>query len=136
MARILLIDDDDDVRSILCSTLTRFGHTVIEARNGREGILLFPQAAADLVITDIVMPEKEGLEVLMELRGKHPLVKIIAISGGGRTNSASNYLHLAKKLGAAQVLEKPFPAQVLMAAVDEVLRSGESQSPDKPPTAS
>ncbi len=82
MARILLIDDDDSVRTMLRLTLAHFGHTVIEARNGKEGLELFQHANADLVITDIVMPEKEGLEVLMELRKKHPPVKIIAISGG------------------------------------------------------
>ena len=84
MARILLIDDDDSVRRALRLTLTEFGHTVIEARDGQEGLKLFPQANADLVITDIVMPEKDGIEVLIELRKKQPPVNIIAISGGGR----------------------------------------------------
>ena len=75
MARILLIDDDDSVRTMLRLTLAHFGHSVIEARNGKEGLELFQHANADLLITDIVMPEKEGLEVLMELRKKHPPVK-------------------------------------------------------------
>src|SRR5471030_3027511 len=87
MARILLIDDDDSVRTMLRQTLTHFGHTVIEARNGKEGLALFPHAAADLVITDIVMPEQEGLGVLLEWRSKEPPVKIIAMSGGGRINA-------------------------------------------------
>ena len=102
MARILLIDDDDTVRTMLRLTLVHFGHTVIEARDGKEGLELFQDANVDLLITDIVMPEKEGLEVLMELRKKHPPVKIIAISGG-------DYLHMAKLMGAAKVLAKPFP---------------------------
>jgi CheY-like chemotaxis protein len=124
MARILLIDDDNSVRTMLRLTLTHFGHTVIEARDGREGLKLFPHANADLLITDIVMPEKEGIEVLMELRKISPPVKIIAISGGGRQNAATNYLKLAKQLGAAKVLEKPFSNEALIAAIDELLATG------------
>ena len=137
MARILLIDDDDSVRTMLRLTLAHFGHTVIEARNGKEGLELFQHANADLLITDIVMPEKEGLEVLMELRKKHPPVKIIAISGG-------DYLHMAKLMGAAKVLAKPFSTNVLIEAIDELLpgrRSvgavacGAVASPSTPETA-
>jgi CheY-like chemotaxis protein len=120
MARILLIEDNDSVRTILYLTLVHYGHDVVEARNGREGLDLFRQANADLVITDIVMPEKEGFEVLMKLRRKRPSLKIIAISGGGLHNAA-HYLHTAKLLGAAKVLAKPFSNEVLMAAVNELL---------------
>ena len=120
MARILLIDDDDSLRTMLRLTLVHFGHTVIEARNGKEGLDAFPQAAADLVITDIVMPEKEGIEVLMELRKKKPPVKIIAMSGGGRA-SATDYLRIATQLGAARALAKPFSHEALMAAINELL---------------
>ena len=126
MARILLIDDDDSVRTMLSLTLTHVGHTVIEARNGKEGLALFPHANADLLITDIVMPEKEGLEVLMELRKKHPPVKIIAISGG-------DYLHMAKLMGAATVLAKPFSTNLLIAAIDELLPG--DGAPAQPPVA-
>ena len=120
MARILLIDDDDSLRTMLRLTLIHFGHTVIEARNGKEGLDAFPQAKADLVITDIVMPEKEGNEVLIELRKKDPQVKIIAMSGGGR-GKASDYLSVATQLGAARALAKPFSNEALMAAINEVL---------------
>jgi DNA-binding response OmpR family regulator len=121
MARILIIEDDKAVRTMLGLTLTHFGHTVLEAGNGREGLELFKRANADLVITDIVMPEKEGLEVLIELRQKQvPLVKVIAISGGGRQH-AKDYLRMAKLMGAAKVLEKPFSTEVLIAAVNELL---------------
>jgi YesN/AraC family two-component response regulator len=97
---------------------------VIEARNGKEGLALFKEANVDLVITDIVMPEKEGLEVLMELRTKQlPPVKIIAISGGARVNIADN-LHMAKLLGAAKVLAKPFSTEALIAAINELLPGG------------
>lgn len=121
MYRILLIDDDNDVRTMLRQMLTHFGHTVIEARNGREGLELFPHANVDLVITDIVMPEKEGLEVLMDLRLRKPPVKIIAISGGGR-QSSRDYLHAAKLMGAGRVLAKPFSSEALITAIDELMR--------------
>jgi YesN/AraC family two-component response regulator len=120
MARILLIDDDDSVRTVLRLMLAQFGHTVIEARNGREGMELFTHANADLVITDIVMPEKEGLEVLREMREIHPPVRIIAISGGGRVNP-KDYLRMAKFLGAAGVLAKPISSEALIATINEVL---------------
>jgi DNA-binding response OmpR family regulator len=116
MARILLIEDNDPVRALLRENLELEGHTVIEARDGQEGLDLFRQAGADLVITDIVMPEKEGLAVLMELRNAHPPVHVIAISGGGQ-----DYLATATLLGAAKVLVKPFPIAVLIAAIEELL---------------
>jgi DNA-binding response OmpR family regulator len=132
MARILLIEDDDSVRTILLLTLTHHGHTVIEASNGREGLDLFRQSNVDLVITDIVMPEKEGFEVMMKLRRKHPSMKIIAMSGGGLHNAA-HYLHTAKLLGAAKVLAKPFSNETLMAAVNELLPGGGSPATTPPP---
>lgn len=120
MARILLIDDDDDVRALLRRVLAAHGHTVIEARNGVEGLKLFPSAQADLLITDIVMPEKSGLEVLAELRDSHSPFKAIAISGGS-LHGDEDGLQRAKALGAAKVLAKPFSREVLMAAVNELL---------------
>jgi DNA-binding response OmpR family regulator len=120
MATILVIDDDDSLRNLLRLTLTHFGHTVVEAGNGKEGLARFREAGADLVITDIVMPEKEGLEVLMELRKVQPPVKIIAISGGGR-NGVVAYLGTAKLMGAAKVIPKPFSTEALMASVNELL---------------
>jgi CheY-like chemotaxis protein len=128
MASILLIDDDDSVRAVLCATLTHFGHTVTEARNGKEGLDLYPKSKADLVITDIIMPEKEGLEVVTALRSANPSVKIIAISGGGRTRSSDN-LKMARLLGAARVIAKPFSAAELIAAVGELLPGGAGPPP-------
>jgi YesN/AraC family two-component response regulator len=107
-------------------TLDHFGHTVIEARNGKEGLALFQHANIDLLITDIVMPEKEELEVLMELRKRNPPVKIIAISGG-------DYLQMAKLMGAAKVLAKPFSSDVLIAAIDDLLSGGGATA--EPPVA-
>ena len=120
MACILLIDDDDLVRSILRQTLVHFGHFVVEASNGREGLKLFTGAHADLVITDLVMPEVEGFEVLAKLREKMPRVKIIVVTGGVR-GKAANFLQMALRLGADRVLAKPFSNEDLMAAIDELL---------------
>jgi len=120
MATVLLIDDDDSVRTILGQTLKFLGHSVIEARNGVEGLKQFAKSGADLVITDLMMPEKEGLEVLMELRRTHPDLKVIAMSGGGRQGVGDN-LRMAKYLGATKVLAKPASLEEFKAAILEVL---------------
>ena len=125
MARLLLIEDQDLIRSFLRDTLELAGHTVIEARNGVEGLDRFRQAGADLVITDIVMPHKGGLGVVTALRAQDPPVNIIAISGAG--DSAEDYLDLAHRMGAMKVLLKPFTAAALIAAIDELLPDVRSQ---------
>jgi CheY-like chemotaxis protein len=91
---------------VLRETLELAGHTVIEARNGADGLDLFRKRGADLVITDIVMPDKDGLDVVRGLREQVPPVNIIAMSGAG--NSAEDYLDLAYRMGAVKVLLKPF----------------------------
>jgi len=120
MARILLIDDDDAVRTALRLMLVHFGHTVIEANNGKEGLRIYSADGADLLIADILMPEKDGLEVLISLRKTNPSLKIIAISGGSH-QSPTNILRAARFLGASRVLAKPFSSDVLKTAVDELL---------------
>lgn len=120
MPHILLIDDDDLLRPMLCDNLQEMGHTVTEARDGKEGLAQQALAPADLVLTDLVMPEKEGIETIMELRKKYPAVKIIAMSGGGRV-SAADYLRIARQVGAARVLSKPFSSQELELAINELL---------------
>jgi CheY-like chemotaxis protein len=120
MPKLLLIDDDDLFRSMLCATLEEIGHTVTEARNGNEGLKLYQDGVTDLVITDLIMPEKEGIETIMDLRKKFPGVKIIAMSGGGRV-SAGDYLRIAKQMGAGKILAKPFSNDELSAAIAEML---------------
>jgi CheY-like chemotaxis protein len=120
MSRILLIDDDSLFRSILSATLRHFGHEVIEANDGTEGLQLFAHVNPDLIITDLVMPEMEGFEVLMELRRRSPLVKIVVISGGVRGNTA-DFLDIAKRFGACAVLAKPFSNDALLSAIEELL---------------
>jgi CheY-like chemotaxis protein len=120
MARILVIDDDRQARNVLKQILSRAGYDVVEAQDGAEGVRLFQATPADLVITDILMPEKEGLETIQELRQSAPQVKIIAISGGGEKGNL-NFLRIAEKLGAQQTIQKPFSRQTLLDAVAQVL---------------
>lgn len=124
MARILVIDDEELMRFTLKQTLQKAGHEVVEAVNGNDGIAVFKQSPVDLIITDIIMPQKEGIETIVELRRDYPDVKIIAISGGGRTGT-TNYLKLAQRFGARQVLRKPFGRQELLEAVQETLDNAE-----------
>jgi CheY-like chemotaxis protein len=137
MGKILIIDDNDDFRALLHLTLASFGHTVIEARNGNEGLAKFKQARVDLVITDMVMPEKDGLEVLWYLFARQiPPVKAIAITGNDRAIAANN-LKMAKFMGAAKVLTKPISTEVLIATINELLPVAASkveigQPPDEP----
>ncbi|MEK7240971.1 MAG: response regulator [Gemmatimonadota bacterium] len=118
--RILVIDDDPIVRGMLAEMLRREGYDVDEAEDGRAGMRQFRQQPAALVITDVVMPEQEGLETLMLLRQASPSVRVIAISGGGRVGPES-YLNSARTLGAHAILAKPFGREELLKAVTEVL---------------
>ena len=122
MARILIIDDDEAVLSSLMAMLELDGYDVVGARGGRKGLALFREKTADLVITDIFMPEKEGVEIITELKRGFPEVKIIAISGGDRTAS-QDYLPVAEKLGAVRNLRKPFDPPEFLEAVREVLKT-------------
>lgn len=120
MAKILIIDDDNQFRKMLSQTLVKAGYTVTEASNGDEGINSFRNEPTDLVITDIVMPDKEGIETIMEIRQLSPDIKIIAVSGGGRIGSDS-YLDLARKLGASKTFSKPVDRKEVLATIQEVL---------------
>ncbi len=120
MARILIIDDDVQMRSRLRQMLEREGYEVEEANNGKVALRAYKENPADLVITDIIMPEKEGLEIIRELRKDYPDVKVIAISGGGHI-SPDEYLYLAKAFGAQCVFAKPFERRELIEAVQELI---------------
>jgi YesN/AraC family two-component response regulator len=106
MANILLVDDEPLVIESLSNAITRKGHTVVTAANGVQGMEKFSEGKFDLVITDIIMPDKEGIELIMEMRRHCPGVKIVAISGGGRTGNVE-FLKMATKLGAVASLKKP-----------------------------
>jgi CheY-like chemotaxis protein len=120
MASILIIDDDFKILQVFREILEREGYDVLAASDGREGMRLCRNRHVDLVITDIIMPEKEGLETIIELRRDLPHVKIIAMSGGGQIG-AEQYLPLAEKLGAQHTLHKPFTPVELLEAISEVL---------------
>jgi len=119
IVRILVIDDDEDFRSMLRTALEQDGYAVEEARNGREGLQRYVIAPPDVVITDLLMPEREGLETIRALRQMNPQVKIIAISGGV---GLLNFLPLARKFGALRTLQKPFTLQQLHDVVREVVQ--------------
>ncbi|MFA6961833.1 MAG: response regulator [Opitutaceae bacterium] len=120
MPFILLIDDDEPFRLVLKASMERMGHEVTVAKDGREGVALYMPSAFDLVITDLIMPEKEGIETIMDLRKRSPAVKIIAMSGGGRVTSV-DYLKIARQVGAQSVLEKPFRYEELKTAIEKAL---------------
>ncbi len=120
MQTIIVIDDEVLVRQMLQKMLEVAGYKVVAAENGKVGLKLFTENPADLVITDIVMPEQEGIETIRLLKKVDPKVKFIAISGGGRLDP-EGYLLLAKKLGARKTLMKPFKREELLASVKEVL---------------
>lgn len=118
--QILVIEDDFAVRELILQTLSRAGYQVIAAGDGVEGLNLFREKNPALVITDIVMHQKEGLQTIIELKQEAPGVKVIAMSGGGRYCNA-DYLKLAKKFGARRTVSKPFMRDELLASVKEVL---------------
>jgi DNA-binding response OmpR family regulator len=120
MARILVIDDDPQVQDMLKQFLERAGYEVGVAPDGNAGLILHRAHPADLIITDIVMPGKEGLETIMECRRDFPAVRIIAISGGGKIGP-HDYLNTARAMGAQRTFSKPFDLQELLAAVRELL---------------
>ncbi len=121
MARILLIDDDAIAREILKTLFEDVGYEVQEAADGLQGTNLFRENPADLVITDIVMPQKEGIETIMDLRREFPAVKIIAISGGGERLTRESCLQAAELAGARRTFAKPINVLDLLNAMSELL---------------
>ena len=116
MAHILVVDDDASTRVALQAILTPAGYAVIEAANGEEAIRRCREQQADLVVLDILMPEKEGLETIRELKRDFPKVKIIAISGCG-----AQYLRMAKEFSAHRTFRKPFSLDEIVEAVKALL---------------
>jgi YesN/AraC family two-component response regulator len=122
MAKILVIDDDPSILTMLKKMLEREGYEVDTASNGSEGLDKIEDSPPDLLITDIVMPEKEGMELIFHLRRKKPELKIIAISGGGRFNY-EGYLTSAKYLGADLVFQKPLIHKEFVQAVSDLINT-------------
>lgn len=120
MSAILLVDDDTSVLDVMSEMLRLEGHEVTVAENGREALRYVASDVFDLVITDLIMPEKEGLETIADIRRGNARLPIIAISGGGRLGPM-DYLETAKFIGADATLAKPFARTELIQAVDGLL---------------
>ena len=120
MPRILVIDDDPDVRASLTKILTRAGYDVVEAADGAAGMELQRREPSDLIITDIFMPGVDGLQTIRQLKKEGSGVRIIAVSGGDRTGTVDLKEH-ARLMGAFKVLAKPFEMDDVLAAVKEAL---------------
>ena len=128
MSSILLIGDDEPFRSTLAGALTECGYTVTQAADRAIGVKLFRDHPADLVATDIAMPNQDGIETIQILRRAHPLLGIIAISGGA-VRGASLYLVAAKAFGVNRTVLKPFGLPTLLAAIGEVLAETRKSMP-------
>lgn len=124
MAKILVVEDEDILRNVLVKILTKAGFEVQQAGDGNQALELCLWFRPDLVLTDIVMPDKEGLETIQELLEMRPELKIIAMSGGGRSGPGS-YLSIAVKLGAKATLKKPFMREELISTINSVLMGDE-----------
>lgn len=120
MARILVIDDDTSLRKLLRRILEKAGYEVVEAENGSIALELQRENPAEVIITDIFMPEKEGTEFIMDISVEFPKAKVIAISGGGNVADV-DFLSLAENLGALKTFQKPFKQEDILAAVKELL---------------
>jgi DNA-binding response OmpR family regulator len=120
MVKILMVEDNDAMAVMLEMTLVAGGYEVIRATDGNKALRLYDPQTIDLVLTDLVMPNKEGMELICELKRANPAVKIIAMSGGGFGN-AHTYLATAERLGAVHTLAKPFSGDELFAALTSIL---------------
>ena len=120
MACILLIEDEPQVRGLLRETLEQEGHEVIACKNGDDGLSQYKTGFTNLVILDLILPEKDGFEILHELKQQDPQVKVLAISGGF-TPEVVNVLHIAQRLGAQEILAKPFDLKKFLLVVNQLL---------------
>jgi DNA-binding response OmpR family regulator len=120
MPRILVIDDEQLLRSTVVMILTRAGFIVVEASDGQAGIAMFHKNPPDIVLTDIFMPNRDGIEIIKELKHSSPLTKIIAMTGGGKLRMME-IASAAQVLGADYVLDKPFDSESLLTAINAVL---------------
>lgn len=127
MSTILVIDDEPQILNMLQKMLELEGYTVLTAADGKQGLRACEKNPIDLVITDVVMPEVEGLEVIMSLKKSYPTIKIIAISGGARIQPG-DYLNMAEIFGAQRTFTKPFERQAMLDAVKELLDQKDDRS--------
>jgi len=126
VATILVVDDEEGLRSVARKALEGAGHTVLEAGDGRVAMAILESTVPDLVITDLLMPEQEGLQTIREIRRRRIATSVLAVSGGGRT-ARMDFLDIAKDIGADRTLAKPFRVRELLTTVEEMLN-------DRPPS--
>ena len=122
MPTVLIIDDNDDLRDTLVVLLEDEGHATIAARNGETGLQMFAERSPDVVLTDIIMPDSDGIETIRRIRTLDPQARIIAMSGGSLIGN-DYYLRIARTLGAIEVLPKPFEVEDLVQVVERCLRT-------------
>jgi DNA-binding NtrC family response regulator len=120
MTKILVIDDDAVVRKTVVYLLEGAGYNVLSAEDGKRGMVLFRSEQPDLVITDIIMPEQEGIQTITEMHSEKPDARIIAMSGGGRIGNV-DFLKIAQELGAMDAIPKPFDSDELLTIVENCL---------------
>lgn len=130
MTDILIVDDEEPIRFMLRLALEKAGYTVHEADTGRKAVLFLSGQVPDLMITDIIMPDKEGIETIIEAKNMCPDLPIIAMSGGGRIEN-KDYLELADKFGAKATFQKPFDTKDIVAAVRTALAPQQSEAADR-----
>lgn len=123
VARILVIEDERQIREVLKQMLEKAGYEVDIAEDGNEGLALFKKRPADVVVTDILMPGKDGLETIEELSREYPELPIVAISGGGPGEKAQFALDVAQICGAGRVLAKPFSRKEILSVIQDALSS-------------
>jgi len=123
-SNILAIDDDLQIRQTLKTFLERNKFKVVCAGDGEQGLRLFKEHKIDLVITDLFMPEKDGLEIILQLKKEDPLIKIIAISGGGLRCNPDTFLVMASQLGADSIFEKPVDTYKLLITIENLIGDG------------
>ena len=122
MAHVLVVDDEDQIRKLIRLVLQQEGHTVVEASNGKRAIQHIQEAAIDLMISDIFMPDMDGLELIRFIRKTNSRIKVIAISGAGK-EGPDLYLNIAEQFGADAILIKPFAPAQLIEKVSELLQT-------------
>ncbi len=119
MYEIIVVDDEPMIREGLKMALEMEGHNTTTASDGREALRILDNKRPDLIITDIIMPECDGIEVICSVKERSPNTKIMAISGGGRIN-AKDHLKIAKQLGACSVMTKPFSTEELLLEIEKI----------------
>jgi len=125
LKNILLVDDEESIRKMVRAVLGEDNYSFTEASNGVEALEIMETQSFDLILTDVIMPDCDGIELVMSVRKKLPDIKVIVMSGGGRVR-ADHYLNLAEKLGAARVFEKPFNTAELRETVAELLSEADA----------